>query len=293
MSTLAAERTVRAGFAPALPLHLLLDFTRALRLRAPDVAVQVDHLVSVDQLTRLRGGELDLAIVFDPGEQPDLEREPLHAGALLVACLPAGHRLAALQVVRPDDVRGETLICGPRAMNPVVFDGAMARIAASGYRFRRLEQVSGITNRDIVFAVVLSRGMALLPASLEELAEAADDVVQRPIDPPLRLPPTCVAWRRHAAPGLSPVLGAVRSVAHELFEASRAPVQRGTEVLTSRQLDVLRLLADGKSTREIATELRLSETTVRNHIAGLMSALGVHTRLQAVITAKRAGLLDL
>jgi DNA-binding NarL/FixJ family response regulator len=64
-------------------------------------------------------------------------------------------------------------------------------------------------------------------------------------------------------------------------------------VLTARQLDVVRLLADGKSTSEIANELNLSQTTVRNHVAGLMAALGVHTRLQAVLAAKRAGFLDL
>ena len=63
--------------------------------------------------------------------------------------------------------------------------------------------------------------------------------------------------------------------------------------LTERQLDVLRLLAEGRSTAEIATELALSPTTVRNHVAGLIAALGVHTRLQAVVAAHRAGLLDL
>jgi DNA-binding CsgD family transcriptional regulator len=63
--------------------------------------------------------------------------------------------------------------------------------------------------------------------------------------------------------------------------------------LTERQLEVLRLLAEGRSTAEIATELGLSPTTVRNYVAGLIAALGVHTRLQAVVAAHRAGLLNL
>lgn len=63
--------------------------------------------------------------------------------------------------------------------------------------------------------------------------------------------------------------------------------------LTKRQLEVLRLLAEGRSTAEIATELGLSHTTVRNYIANLLVALGVHTRLQAVIAAKKAGLIEL
>lgn len=62
--------------------------------------------------------------------------------------------------------------------------------------------------------------------------------------------------------------------------------------LTDRQRDVLHLLAQGKSTAEIASELALSPTTVRNHIAGLIAALGVHNRLQAVVAAGRLELLD-
>lgn len=62
--------------------------------------------------------------------------------------------------------------------------------------------------------------------------------------------------------------------------------------LTERQLEILRLLANGTSTHEIATQLNLSPTTVRNHVANLLAALGVHTRLQAVVAASKAGLLD-
>lgn len=61
--------------------------------------------------------------------------------------------------------------------------------------------------------------------------------------------------------------------------------------LTERQLEVLQLLAEGKSTEQIADELFLSKTTVRNHIAHLMANLGVHTRVQAVIVASHAGLI--
>ncbi|MGZ4392356.1 MAG: helix-turn-helix domain-containing protein [Gaiellaceae bacterium] len=63
--------------------------------------------------------------------------------------------------------------------------------------------------------------------------------------------------------------------------------------LTKRQLEVLQLLAEGKSTGQIADELVLSKTTVRNHIAHILANLGVHTRVQAVIVASRAGLVRL
>jgi DNA-binding CsgD family transcriptional regulator len=73
---------------------------------------------------------------------------------------------------------------------------------------------------------------------------------------------------------------------------SPAPGAGPPAALTPRQLDVLRLLADGRSTPEIAEALSLSETTVRNHIANLLAALDVHSRLQAVVVARDGGLLE-
>jgi len=56
--------------------------------------------------------------------------------------------------------------------------------------------------------------------------------------------------------------------------------------LTPRQTEVLRLLQRGRSTKQIARELHLSEETVRNHVRHLLRALGVHTRLEAVAAAR-------
>jgi DNA-binding CsgD family transcriptional regulator len=57
--------------------------------------------------------------------------------------------------------------------------------------------------------------------------------------------------------------------------------------LTPRQAEVLRLLEHGRSTEQIANELHLSLETVRNHIRGILRALGVHSRLEAVAVARR------
>ncbi len=67
---------------------------------------------------------------------------------------------------------------------------------------------------------------------------------------------------------------------------------KASSQLTPRQHDVLQLLAAGRSTNEIAATLSLTETTVRNHIANLLGALGAHSRLQAVVAAREAGLVD-
>jgi PAS domain S-box-containing protein len=60
--------------------------------------------------------------------------------------------------------------------------------------------------------------------------------------------------------------------------------------LTPRQIEVLRLLEQGRTTTQIAAELHLSHETVRNHIRRLMHRLGAHTRLEAVVLARRAEL---
>jgi DNA-binding NarL/FixJ family response regulator len=52
--------------------------------------------------------------------------------------------------------------------------------------------------------------------------------------------------------------------------------------LTPRQVEVLRLLEQGRSTKQIAQELHLSTDTVKNHVRHLLRALGVHSRLEAV-----------
>jgi PAS domain S-box-containing protein len=58
--------------------------------------------------------------------------------------------------------------------------------------------------------------------------------------------------------------------------------------LTPRQVEVLRLLEQGRSTKQIAAELHLSTETVRNHIRRLFRALGVNSRLEAVAAARSA-----
>lgn len=62
--------------------------------------------------------------------------------------------------------------------------------------------------------------------------------------------------------------------------------------LTPRQREVLRMLAHGASTRQIADQLHLSKETVRNHVRGLLQALDVHSRVEAVAAARAEGVLD-
>ena len=63
--------------------------------------------------------------------------------------------------------------------------------------------------------------------------------------------------------------------------------------LTERELEVLRLVAQGLNNREIAKQLFISENTVKNHVRNLLEKLQLHSRMEAVMYAVREKLLDL
>ena len=85
-------------------------------------------------------------------------------------------------------------------------------------------------------------------------------------------------------PALSP------AVATRLMSQRRAPAVAPP---SARELEVLALVADGKTNREIAAALFISEATVKTHLVHLFDKLGVSDRTAAVTTALERGLLDL
>ncbi|HZL53000.1 MAG TPA: response regulator transcription factor [Terracidiphilus sp.] len=73
--------------------------------------------------------------------------------------------------------------------------------------------------------------------------------------------------------------------------AEKLAERMGTEDLTPREADVLEQIVNGKSNKEIATELAISEATVKTHINSLLSKLGVTDRTQAATAAIRRGIV--
>jgi DNA-binding NarL/FixJ family response regulator len=63
------------------------------------------------------------------------------------------------------------------------------------------------------------------------------------------------------------------------------------DVLTGRETDVLRLLAQGQPNKEIARNLTIGEKTVKTHVSNILAKLGVHSRRQAALHAMQIGLV--
>src|SRR3984885_4250908 len=82
-------------------------------------------------------------------------------------------------------------------------------------------------------------------------------------------------------------------VSHALPGASDMPSASEPDValLTLRQLEVLSRVCQGKTNKQIATELGLSEKTVKAHVTAIFKVLGVVNRTQAVLVARRVGMI--
>jgi DNA-binding NarL/FixJ family response regulator len=117
-------------------------------------------------------------------------------------------------------------------------------------------------------------GYLLKEISIEEVATAVRAVV---------------AGQSLISPSMaSKLLTEFTNLSKRADERTTVPTPR----LTDRELEVLRLVALGKSNREIAGDLFISENTVKNHVRNILEKLHLHTRMEAVMYAVREKLLD-
>jgi DNA-binding NarL/FixJ family response regulator len=120
-----------------------------------------------------------------------------------------------------------------------------------------------------------ANGYLLKEISVEEVAEAIRAVVQGQS----LISPTMA----------SKLLSEFNVLAKKAEERQQYPAP----ALTTRELEVLKLVAKGMSNREIADALYISENTVKNHVRNILEKLHLHSRMEAVIFAVRERLLDI
>jgi two-component system NarL family response regulator len=91
---------------------------------------------------------------------------------------------------------------------------------------------------------------------------------------------------------VSPAMGGkLFSALRDLLRHQGASATRRSE-LTGRELEILTLVGEGNTSREIADQLYISENTVRNHVRNILDKLGMNSRFEAVTWAYREGLIE-
>jgi DNA-binding NarL/FixJ family response regulator len=175
--------------------------------------------------------------------------------------------------------------------------------------------VAAGTNPDVILMDIRMPGLNGIGATQQILNNATGDPPKILILTTFDLDEYVYAALRAGASGFllkdtcpERLLGAIRTVAggdmlfsptvvRRLIEANTTQWPKGAEnlpdleVLTNRELDVLRLVAKGLSNGDIAGQLFLSEATVKTHLNRLMSKLGLSSRAQAVVIAYETGLV--
>jgi DNA-binding NarL/FixJ family response regulator len=167
---------------------------------------------------------------------------------------------------------GDEALASAAAARPelVLLDVSLPRI--SGYELcRELRDLFGVGLPIIFVSGVRTESMDRVSG----LLVGADDYLVKPFDP-------------------DELLARIRALLRKRLAQDNPPARSDESFgdLTRRELEVLRLLADGLTQDEIGRELVISPRTVGTHIQNLLGKLEVHSRAQAVAIAHRVGLVD-
>src|SRR5437762_13091507 len=120
-----------------------------------------------------------------------------------------------------------------------------------------------------------ANGYLLKEISIEEVADAIRSVVQ---------------GQSLISPSMaSKLLNEFNTLAKQADEKPRLQAPR----LTTRELEVLKLVAQGMSNRDVAEALFIAENTVKNHVRNILEKLQLHSRMEAVVYAVREKILDI
>ena len=158
----------------------------------------------------------------------------------------------------------------------------------------RMPELDGLhATRQILAADPTARILVLTTFGLDEyvfeaLSAGASGFVLKD-DPPEQL----IAAVRTVAAGdalLSPAI--TKRVISQFTRTARPEPPKGLDELTTREREILRLIATGLSNAEIGAELYISDTTVKTHVTHILQKLNLRDRVQAVVMAYQTGLFE-
>lgn len=209
---------------------------------------------------------VDDAVLFTAALSAALEQ----AGFAVVAQAPNGMKgIELTKQHQPDVVVLDVLMPGLSGLE------VLSQILAAAEDTRVVLLTTSESEEDMLTAIKAgARGYVIKDTPLPKLVEAIENVLK-------------------GGAAISPTMGGklfdtVRQLLrHRDVVASRKPT------LTGRELEVLTLVAQGRTSREIGELLYISENTVKNHVRNILDKLGLHSRNEAVMYAVREELISI
>lgn len=167
--------TLALGFQSTAGLSVVPQLLQRFRTSYPDVDVLLREMGTSAQITALRAGELDVALMYSLGSEEFAYRELVPES--LVIALPEDHPLAQRDSVALKDLSQEVLILPAPEVAAVLHHAVLAECADAGFQPKRLQEVA--TAQTALGLVSAHFGIAILPGSVGTLKRAG--VVLRPI----------------------------------------------------------------------------------------------------------------
>ncbi|HXT11507.1 MAG TPA: LysR substrate-binding domain-containing protein [Candidatus Angelobacter sp.] len=182
---------LRLGVITPAAGPLLAKVLRNFHQKYPGVQLSLSGLTSVEQLRRLRAGELDVGVMRPQANAPDMDMQFVEQAPLVLA-LPSGHRLARKRRLEWKDFDGEGLVMIDPDRQHGFYNGFLTACAKAGAKTHVAQYAQDVQIK--MWLISAGFGIAPLTATLIEIRRPG--LVFRPLPPGLPTVHTVVVWRR-------------------------------------------------------------------------------------------------
>lgn len=181
------------GFVGSTLYGALPDLVRRFRAAYPELRVELLELTSLEQVTALKEGRIDVGFGRLAIDDPTVQREVLREEPLIVA-LPIGHPLLDRpRAPRLVNLVAEPLILYPREPRPSYADQILALYRGCGLEPKNMREVSGV--QTALGLVAAGEGICIVPEALQRLRR--DDILYRQLDEERAVSPIIMFCRSH------------------------------------------------------------------------------------------------